>query len=648
MYLKKTSIVFLSFLLIFSSCSNQRKTDFRVYRFIDNLEKENILSSPLIEIVESDRIFPSNSYPLLDLGIKNNPCSLKRKLRIGGSERNVIFSPPKSEYSYTVDLSGDSVLEFGIGIVKEENSFETEKNTKSKGEGVNFLVSLVINGKKKIVFQKYLPLPIKEPYLSFSRHKIDLPYDYDNVHLVFTAKGKEEEFSFWYNPVLYRKEKNSLKIILISVDTLRADHLGCYGYYRDTSPNVDSLASDSALFLNTYASSPWTLPSHVSLLTSLYGIHHQVYYDKEKMDPTMLTLADLLRKNHFFCSAFTGGGFVSASYGFSKGFDSYYEGEGGVYNQDSAERVFRVASEWLDRNEDKNFFLFIHTYQTHNPYACPYPYKTMFVNQQARWRHIDLIGYLGGQGGIFNCLPDEERKNIVDLYDGEIRYTDEKLVGALVEKLKDMNIYDETMIIFTSDHGEEFYDHKGWGHGHSLYDEIIKVPLIIKFPDSRFREKKINNIVSLVDVMPTILEEVGVNFNESNFDGRTLFPVLEGKEKESRAFLADVADNILNSHIPQKTAMNFGNKKLIINRRFTEEDSAFFFSPPPSFPAVELFDVKEDRFEKENIADKEPKIVNLILKQTEELYDEAKKRKILKMEIDKKLLEQLKALGYVH
>ncbi|MCK4496290.1 MAG: sulfatase [Candidatus Aminicenantes bacterium] len=465
--------------------------------------------------------------------------------------------------------------------------------------------------------------------------------------MCFITEGSEQNFSFWFNPVLYNKGKNDRNIILISIDTLRADHLGCYGYDRDTSPNIDSLASDSALFLNTYASSPWTLPSHVSLLTSLHGVHHQVYYDREKMDPAVLTLADILRQNNFSCSSLTGGGFVSSVYGFSKGFDTYHDGVGGIFQQDSAELLFRAVLEWIEREKDKNFFLFLHTYQTHNPYACPYPYKTMFTKEGAKWRHIDLVSYLGGKPGLFKRLPEEERQNIIDLYDGEIRYTDEKFIGPLIGKLKEMELYDQTMIIFTSDHGEEFYDHKGWGHGHSLYDESLKVPLVIKFPGSKFKGKEIGNIVSLVDVMPTVLEEMGIDFSDLNIDGRSLFPVIEGKEKGDRTFLADIGSNVLNSRIPQKISMNMGKDKLILNKKFSTKDLDFFLYAPPALKPIELYDLKQDSIERKDIADKKSVLVNQIIRQINEIYSKAKKRKISRPEIDEELLEQLKALGYI-
>ncbi|MBN1223582.1 MAG: sulfatase [Candidatus Aminicenantes bacterium] len=463
------------------------------------------------------------------------------------------------------------------------------------------------------------------------------------------TQGGGQSFSFWFNPLLYQTGKCDRNIILISVDTLRADHLGCYGYDRETSPHIDSLASDSALFRNVYASSPWTLPSHVAMLTSLHGVHHQVYQDNEKMDPELVTLADLLRNNHFSCSAFVGGGFVSGVYGFTKGFDAYREGDGGVFSQKSAEILYRIVEEWLDQNAgDKNFFLFLHTYQPHDPYACPEPYRSMFLPVDAKCRHLNLLGYLGGKPNIFKALSEEERQNVISLYDSEIRYTDETLIGPLIRKLKDMGLYDKTMIVFTSDHGEEFYDHSSWGHGHQLYDESLKVPLIIKFSDSKYRAQKADRVVSLVDVMPTILEEAGIDFSDLPFDGRSLIPILQDKEKEDRVFLADIGSNVLNSHIPQKIATNRSREKFILNKKFTDEDLTFFQHTPPKTGPVELFELSEDPQEKRNIAHERSELVNQLIRFIEDLYGKAKKRKSLRPEIDETLKEQLRALGYIH
>jgi arylsulfatase A-like enzyme len=650
--MKKRVVCFILFLpLLLSVCSKESSQELKIYRLIDNLTKENILLSPLLgdqeESLGAKILFPVRSKPLIDQGSGENPLGIKRKIQLGGTERNILFSPPKTEMRYRIKLQQSSVLEFGIGIVKGANSHHTQDIIKGDNRGVTFVVSVETGEKRKILFQKYLSPPTQEEFPAFSWHSIDLPSIQDYVHLQFVTEGDKRNSSFWSNPILYQRQAGAQNVILISVDTLRADHLSCYGYQRQTSPHIDALALDGVTFLNTYASSPWTLPSHVSLLTSLHGVHHQVYYDDESMDPSLVSLADVLRQNQLYCAALTGGGFVSSIYGFSKGFDTYSNDAGGIFRQDSAEHLFHLFSEWLDNHKDKGFFLFLHTYQTHNPYACPYPYKTMFLQEGAKWRHIDLMSFLGGNAGIFKALTEKERQNVVGLYDGEIRYTDEGLIGPLIEKLKKIDIYDQSMIIFTSDHGEEFYDHQGWGHGHSLYDESLKVPLIIKFPESRHKGKRISNLVSLVDIFPTILEEIGIPSQKLEMDGTTLFPVIRGQEKGKRTFMADVASNVLDSHIPQKISMNKGDEKLILNKKFKKEDLEFFLAQPPVLIPVEMYDLVRDPREKKNISDTKSELANQIIQNIRLIYKEAKKRKTGKMEMNEELKKQLEALGYI-
>jgi arylsulfatase A-like enzyme len=365
------------------------------------------------------------------------------------------------------------------------------------------------------------------------------------------------------------------------------------------------------------------------------------------MDPEFVTMAELLKTNGFFCSAFTGGGYVSAAFGFAEGFDSYYERTDEVLLDKAAELCLRDAARWIEQNRHKNFFLFIHTYQPHDPYACPSPYKTLFLSENSRWGHINLTGYLGGKSGIFKELPADERQNIVDLYDAEIRYTDEQLIRPLIQKLKDLSLYDQTLIVFTSDHGEEFFEHNGWGHGHSLYDESLRVPLIVKFPEFGYKGAKVGSIVSLVDVLPTILDYLRINPKRYEFDGRSLLPLLEGRERGDRTFLSDVGENVLNLHLPQKIAMNLGPLKLILNKALHKKDSAFFQYPPPAVRAVELFDLSADAAERINIVDRESQTAARILDRIEDTFSRAKQQKPGKAVLDEELKEQLRALGYI-
>ncbi len=648
---KKLLFSFFLFFFFLSHCARSPVSQFEMFRLIDQLKKENIIDSPLarppLEDESSNKNFPLKSYPISDLGTGDNPYGIKRKIRFGGTELNAIFAPPRSEYSYVLNLSEDSILEFGIGIVMDKNSEKPYKDERGKERGVNFLIALEIKGRKKTIFQKYLGFqPHKNAYV-FSRHSVDLPYKSKDARLSLVTQGGKQNFSFWYNPVVYKKGKNRRNVILISIDTLRADHLGCYGYERETSPSIDSLAEESALFSNAYSPSPWTLPSHVSLLTSLIGVHHHVNNENEKMDPSLITLADVLRQNHFSCSAFTGGGYVSSVYGFSKGFDLYKETLQAIWLQDSVEWVYNNVARWLDRNKDKNFFLFIHTYQPHNPYSSPDPYSTMFLDENAKWTRLNFMGYLGGKKGVFRVLSEEKRKNIISLYDAEIRYTDEELIKPLLKKLKELELYDQTMIIFTSDHGEEFYEHKGWEHGHSLYDELLKVPLIIKFPGSKFAGNKIESTVRLVDVMPTILDELKLDSHGVVLDGLSLMPVIKGRENRDRIFLADKGNNVLKSNIPQKIAMSMGKHKLILNKEFRQGDLGFFLFPPPAFEPVELYNLAEDPGEKKDIAEEKTDLVDQIIRQINEIYSKAKKKKTGRPEIDEKLKERLRALGYI-
>lgn len=651
MFRRNVILILTVMTFILTGCGVKEKNEFNFVRFIDVLTSENIYRSPFIEENfpkdGSSVLFPKDSYPLTESSVGENPWRIKRKLRTGGVERSVIFAPPDSDYRFPVNNSLGGILEFGIGLVGEEVERDTSEGS-LKSQGVNFIVQLVNKDINKIIFQEYVLLPPDSGQeFIFSRHSITLPPLNSGTFISLETKGTQSSCPFWFNPVLRPEISGGYNVILISIDTLRSDHLGCYGYGRDTSPNIDKLASESALFHNVYSASPWTLPSHVSILTGLYCAHHQVYQDSERMDPSDGTLAEKMRENSYKTTAFTGGGFVSAVYGFSKGFDSYYEGEGGVFHQDSAAKVFSVVSPWIDRSRDQDFFLFIHTYQPHSPYACPPPYKFMFLDDDAKWGHIDLIQHLGGNECLYKALPDEEKRNIIALYDAEIRYTDEALIAPLVDKLKKTGLYDRTMLILTSDHGEEFFEHSGWGHGYNVYDEALKVPLIIKFPDSGFKGKIYDHIVSLIDIMPTILDWLGIDYSDTNIDGNSLIPILLEREKKDRKFIADVAGNVLNYHNLEKITTNQEKFKLILNKNSDSRDREFFRFKPPDVPAIEVYDLEKDSKEKNNVTKDYPDLTRQLIAWINDFYSKAVKKNVKKMVMDEKLKEQLRALGYI-
>lgn len=613
---------------------------------------ENPLKNTLCPVFEY-----SNQAEIHDSGIGKNPHLIKKKLVITdnayGQSMNAIFAPPKSVFEFHVKIPELSVLEFGYGLLNRAHE--------EPGDGVNFIVQIENDSEKKVIFSRHLN-PYKEKKERRVFHKsIDLSdFHGKELKVSFITEGfppdkrfldkypdLRNDLSFWFNPVIFKKPDEGRNVILISIDTLRADHLGCYGYKRKTSPNVDLLADDGVLFLNTFCDSPWTLPSHVSMFTSLNALHHGVNGLGNRMPSSLISLADILRKKNVFSTAFTGGGKVSARFGLSKGFDSYGESQETIYAKHAAEHLFNRTSRWIDQNGNKNFFLFLHTYQVHGPYIPPPPYDEMFLERRIDDKPEFLKEVLGTQKNKFRSVDEEDRESVISLYDGGIRYTDEYLIGPLIAKLKELDLYDRSMIIFTSDHGEEFYEHRGWEHSHSLYNELIKIPLIIKFPDSRFRGEKIDYIARLVDIVPTVLDVLEIENSESEMDGNSLIRLINGKEKGDREFFSYLGPDGF-PHVPEKISVNNDSYKLILNRPFSEEDRSYFIPPPIPPVKLELYHLKNDPLEEENLSHKERSVTQELLQRLNVLLSESKDRKVQeKAIIDEELEERLRALGYI-
>jgi arylsulfatase A-like enzyme len=651
---RQAALALILALFALAVCKKSPEAGLPFYSFVDILKSDNILESPFLGKSPADltdAAYPVNSYPLQDAGSAENPLGLKRKHDLGSVENNILFAPPGSVYSFDVALPESGVLDFGIGIVRDNNSEALTGAPPKTGEGVEFIILLKIGGRSKTLFQEHLKIPPLrvERTVNFSRNKVALPQIRKKARLTFITAGKRDIFSFWNAPVLYSRAGTKPNVILVSIDTLRSDHLGIYGYARDTSPNMDALARDGVVFMKAYVSAPWTLPSHVSMMTGLDCRRHRVYYENDRMDPRQPTLAWILKENGYYCAAFTGAAFVSSFFGFSHGFNSYGMGQGDMRGSALAAEAGREATEWLDSNADKPFFLFVHTFQVHDPYVCPEPYNSMFLGKNPKWKKFDIVEDLGRRHNIFRRLTEDERQNVIGLYDGEIRYTDEALIKALIEKLKRLGIYDRTLLIITSDHGEEFYDHGAWAHTRALYDESIKVPLIIKFPGSRFRGQKLASIVRETDIVPTVLEGLGIGYDASLFDGRSLIPVITGKEIDDRVFTAELADNVVDCQIPFRVATNAGKNKLILNKEFGPDQLAFFIFPPPATPAIELYDLALDPQEKTNRADSPEKsvITRQLIPQASAIAQAMAKRGTGKAKMSKELEDQLRALGYI-
>jgi len=594
-----------------------------------------------------------NRFRLRDAGCTPDPLGVKKKIVLGEYSLNALMAPPRSEYRMDVDIPPGTVLEFGYGIW---NEFRMRKAPRvfrfqvllETSSGEQTLLDEAISwDRQKNILRRRIPLepgPEGRGVLSFITTK--------------AGGGEAGEkgptvVPLWVNPVLCRApETPPQNVILISLDTLRPDHLGCYGYGRETSPAMDSLASDGALFQNVFSTTSWTLPGHVSMLTSLEGRNHQVYYPLQKMDETVPTLADFLRRRGFYCAAFTGGGYLSQTYGFSKGFDAYQEiklhGDRAI-RLDEAERLASLALEWLEENQGKRFFLFLHTYQPHDPYANLSPLGKKFLREGAQWEQVRMETLLREKGRFHTSFTPEQRQNIVDLYDGEIKYTDAVFVHPILDKLKQLGLYENSLVILTSDHGEEFFEHDAWLHDHSIYNEGIKIPLIIKFPGFSFKGHRVEATARITDIVPTVLDLVGAEVPGGTLDGESLLRVLEGREKKTRSFTVDLALRGFDV-APSIVAVNQDHYKLIANRIIVSPYTKRIVHDLKG-EKIELYDLEKDPGEKKNLA---PNIAYRelcfqLLDTIKRRYEEAEQKKKAQDEVtlDDSLRERLKALGYI-
>lgn len=325
-------------------------------------------------------------------------------------------------------------------------------------------------------------------------------------------------------------------IIIIGVDTLRPDHLGCYGYHRDTSPAVDKLALQGVLFENVISQSPWTSPSFASLFTSLYPTQTGLLWVGTSMRKTFPTFGTILKDNGYATGAIINAAVLKPEFGIDRGFDYYYTTprEGRL-----ADGTTRDALAWIDSVAGKPFFLFAHYYDPHEPYAAPVAYSGLFEEEysgpigDAFVLHDQFPDVSGTNFEPLFALDDDDWDHIRTLYDREIRFTDDA-IAELLTGLEERGLSENTLIVLLSDHGEEFFEHEGFGHGHALYGEVIRVPLIFWLPGVMPEGLRVRSQVRLIDVMPTVLDVVGIETGDA-MEGVNLIPLIEGQTETRQA-----------------------------------------------------------------------------------------------------------------
>lgn len=438
-------------------------------------------------------------------------------------------------------------------------------------------------------------------------------------------------------------------VVLISLDTLRADHLGAWGYPRPTSPFLDALATSGVRFDLVFSHSPTTAPSHMSVFTGAFPSDHGTHIESTRppkvfpAPPSLPTLPEIMKAAGYRTAAWTGGGQMTGKAGFDRGFDVYSENLGQL-----SLAGMQTVRRWFQENSDTPCFLFLHTYQIHDPYLPPSPYNTLFTSPDYRgWVIGDRKTILSSAASANHkslarqfwrtskSKPDpgivksDDLRQLIGLYDGGIRYSDDVL-RSFFEALRDDGLLTNTLVIVFSDHGEEFLEHGGLLH-EKLYQETLRVPLIFFWPGRLPGGVEVHVQVPLMDLAPTLLELAGI-VEPPTGNATSLVPLIEKSSVQPRPVYSE---GLWRHRLPDQRSYR--------NQNFTLYDRGRNH--------IELYETTRDRLEFENLSTSMPHLATSIHSEMSAFFRSRRLPSIGSPETGRILsegeIEALRVLGYV-
>jgi len=387
-----------------------------------------------------------------------------------------------------------------------------------------------------------------------------------------------------------------MKVLFIAVDTLRADHLSCYGYKFKTSPNLDKLAEEGTIFLNAIANGIPTTPGFTTMFTGLHSVTHGIvsHGSDATLDNSIALLPEILRDNGFRTCA-VDNLFNIRPY-FARGYEYYINSKSKNTHYIGAEEINLEAIKWLKEHYEEDFFLFLHYWDCHTPYLPPVEYRNMFYEGKDPFdpeNHSmdpakDQITYPFFKKWHYDLLGNPTDANyIIAHYDGAIRYVD-SAVGEILEMLKQLGIYDDVFIILTADHGENMTEHNFFFDHQGLYEPTIHIPLLIKIGD-KFSPCRINGLVQHMDIVPTILDILEVKTN-IELDGQSLLPLIRGE-------VGKLYDEVISTECTWRAGTSIRTEKWKLVKTI---DQGLYFTP-----SKELFNLESDPAEETNLYEEE-------------------------------------------
>lgn len=565
-----------------------------------------------------------------------------KPVKIEGGVRRAVFTPSPRTLSYYLHVPKGAELVFDRGS--------------SIGAKTEFIVDIATDGK-----------PPTEVYretgtTDWQEGSVDLESWWGKaVRIDLTTAGEAGEAG-WGEvelmvpelpapPEIPKPDARPKNLVYILIDTQRADSFEPFGGEGSEvkTPTFDGLSQDAIVFKRAFNQENWTKPSVATILSGLYPVTHDTSGEEETVPEAVDMLAERLQKQGVKTGALIANGYISRDFGFNQGWDHFEnflrEGKNG-----QAKAVYREATKWVEENHKEPFFLYVQTIDPHVPWNVPDEYTELYYEGDYKGIIGPTMG--GGEQKELSGNPkmtDDDYAWVDALYNGEVTYHDEKM-GGLVEKMKELGVLDDTLFIISNDHGEELNDHGEMGHRHTLYDELIRSPLLMRYPDRLPAGKQYDEIVELVDIAPTIVDLMGFPPSEVH-EGISLVPLIEGNdlqrpryaiaeyEYNSRYGPLDIEEDERGSH---ERSIVVGRWKLWRDHRGHKY----------------LFDVQEDPGEQNNLLGKAPVALRLTeVYLGEGLANPNKKLRLLNrvgkkqfqagtVKIEGELRKQLEALGY--
>jgi len=560
--------------------------------------------------------------------------------------RNVIYAHVPATLTYEVAVDESASLRFAMGMGE-------------KGAPVRFAVSL---GSEELYSTSLDDADAwREASVDLSSHAGQ------TIQLTLrTESHTPGAVGLWANPaVINPSERTKPNILVYMIDTLRADRTSLYGHSRPTTPFLDKLGREGVVFEDCHVQCTWTKPSVASMMTSLHAVTHGITRGEHTIPAGATTLAEELRENGWSTASVVANPFAGKATGLERGFDSLVEFPAIRRRQLSEQRdtdskaINAIALPWIEQHRDEPFFLYLHSTDPHAPYRPPAAYEKEFADPTESDRfQVDfskMVRHRLYGGAVFNRRealqkgvdPDLFVRRALDRYDAEIAHND-RSIEVLVNKLEELDILSNTLVVVVSDHGEEFLEHGWTGHGHSLYQEQTHGVMMMWNPNLLPEARRVTEPVQLIDLRPTLLELVGLK-PKGVVQGRSRVGLLRGEEDpDAPAVMASriPSDGSEDQDMPQSQTRTFARLDSEWKMIYRED------AQKTGLSAVELYDRKTDPSDQHDLAAENPTVVKPLLAEVQAWVKEQDEvRGMLgplgESQPDEAMLERLRTLGYV-